>query len=333
MTNAEKARVLWDLFSSGQNIFELFTSGSTGDPKRILLQRKLMQESAQRSIAALHLTEKDHFLIPLSVDTTGGFMLLYRAFVLGADYEVIEPQANPLSEIDTLHPFTTTSLVPYQLHHILQDNESTEKLSRFHTILIGGAPLNEQLSEKLTAFSETRFYHTYGMTETYSHIALKSLNKPVEAHYITLPGITVSTDAEHRLIIHGFSETAILTNDTAVIYDDKHFEITGRYDEVINSGGIKIHAAKVEAALKETSLLGQSTLFVSGIADEKLGQKLVAFIEGEIIPDESIRKQIQGKLSAYEIPKAFIFIPKFAYTQSLKIDKLKTVKEFFKSSN
>jgi O-succinylbenzoic acid--CoA ligase len=105
------------------------------------------------------------------------------------------------------------------------------------------------------------------------------------------------------------------------IVDDKHFIWLGRYDNVINSGGVKLFPEQIEEKLSSKI---QRRFFVKGMPDEKLGQKLVLVIEGE--PME-IHDKIFSKLGKFEKPKDILFVPHFAETVSGKVIRDKTLEE------
>jgi len=306
------------------------TSGSTGIPKIIILERKYMDKSAKASIKALALSPEDVFLISLSLQTVGGLMLLYRAFLLDAKFKVIEPKANPLLELEMNHEFTVISLVPYQLATILEDESSIKKLNRFRLVLLGGSSIPENLLPKIKSLKPV-IYHSYGMTETYSHIALKKLNGNVEnPHFKPIENIVVFLDDFGKLCIKGFKDNeTIYTNDIAKIFEDNSFEILGRADDVIVSGGIKIQLQEIEKTIQENKSLQKTNFFVWYKTDEKLGQKLIVILENKTLTKEQIleiKTDLKKQIESNKIPKEYISVDKFYYTESQKIDKLKTAK-------
>jgi O-succinylbenzoic acid--CoA ligase len=101
------------------------------------------------------------------------------------------------------------------------------------------------------------------------------------------------------------------------------FEWLGRYDNVINSGGIKLFPEQIEAKL---SPMISSRFFIAGISDKKLGQKLVLVVEGEINKASLFQeiKSIRG-LQKFEVPKEIYQIPEFYETDTGKIQRKKTL--------
>ena len=323
-------------------VFEMLTSGSTGVPKKIILDREAMKASALQSIHAFGLRSTDTLLCCLSTEHIAGLMMVIRAVVLGADLIVIPPDSNPLENSllgqqpglrqaqppGTLGP-DFAALVPMQLENSLNN----PFLNNLKSIIVGGAPISDSLAEKIKAL-KVPVYQTYGMTETYTHVALKKLNgADASDNYFALEGIHFTKDERDCLVIHAaaIKIDALVTNDVVELIDETHFKWLGRFDNVINSGGIKIQLEKIEKAaesvLAEINKSGIS-LFATGIKDEKLGEKLVLIFESGILDDEqmdSFKKIISGKLSTYEIPKEYYFIREFKRTALGKIDRIGTL--------
>ncbi len=312
---------------AGQQEFVFHTSGSTGSPKKIILQRKQLEASANATIRFLNLTQNEHILICLNTHLIAGTMMLVRGLMLGCEMTIVEPSTSVISDLKNDHPYTFVSLVPFQLKHI--DNA---KLEKFRNVLVGGAPLHAELEEKLKG-TGTTIWHTYGMTETVSHIALRRVGK--ENVFTALPGIELKTDDRECLCIRGdvTNNDWVNTNDMAELIDTTHFIITGRLDHVINTGGMKVQPERVEIALQHAILnAGYPQLegFITSVPDVLRGEKIVAVLQTEKTDPEMtemIRQNIAGMLNNYEIPKEWLGIKSFILTPSGKIDKSATLAE------
>jgi len=113
---------------------------------------------------------------------------------------------------------------------------------------------------------------------------------------------------------------------------DRHtFEWLGRADFVINTGGVKVPAEKVELVLDVAlAEIGESRrCFVAGQPDARLGQAVTAFIEGPPL-SAAAEKQLQALLAArlgrYERPRQLVYVPAFAMTASGKLDRAATLR-------
>ena len=314
-----EALLLANDWLNGTNSFVFHSSGSTGTPKEINLSRKQISYSIVRSTIALGLTANDHFLCCLSVKSIAGAMMVFRALELGADITIVTVQSDPLSHIELDHPYTLVSLVPLQLFGLESKPEHIIKLNRFKTVLVGGAKINAVLAETLEKCENT-IYETYGMTETVSHVALKKIGRDKVFHL--LDGIQAKVDERGCLTICAdvTNNQWLATNDCVEFVSPHSFIVTGRIDNVINSGGIKVQAEKVEASL--SLHLPSINYFIIGLPNQKLGEQVTLVVEGkQPITLEELKDRTQHELTTYEFPKQLLFIETFKRTESGKVDK------------
>lgn len=298
------------------------TSGSTGTPKTIRLEKQAMVNSALATGDFFGLEAGDTALQCLPSHFIAGKMMLIRAMILGLSLDLTEPSLNPLENIEKQYDFC--AMVPLQVQH------SLEKLHHIQTLIVGGAPASSALIKDLQGVS-TNVLATYGMTETITHIAAKPLNHLPEgkkATYTTLPNIHVSEDDRNCLVIDAprISNEKIVTNDVVHIVSDTEFEWLGRLDHVINSGGVKLHPEQIEEKL---STLISTRFFVTALADEDLGEKLVLIVEdsSETLETAALLETITKakNLSKFEIPKTIYTFTKFSETNTGKVQRMKTL--------
>ena len=303
---------------------EVKTSGSTGDPKSIQLQKAYMVNSAKATGSFFNLHEGTKALLCMSPNYIAGKMMLVRALELGWDLDVVEAVSNPLKEIDKEYDFC--AMVPLQVHNSLNEIPKVKQL------IVGGGAVSKELVSKIQQVS-TKIYATYGMTETITHIAVKKLNQyntftdgeTNESFYRLLPNILISLDQRGCLVINAskLSKEKIVTNDLVEIISEKEFKWLGRFDGVINSGGIKLIPEQIELKISEILL---NRFFVAGLPDPILGDKLVLIVEGE--KRNEMLKEIANlkTLSKFEIPKEVYFLKNFIETPTQKINRIKTLK-------
>lgn len=295
---------------------EVQTSGSTGIPKKIKIEKKAMIHSAKATGAFFNLPEKTTALLCMSTKYIAGKMMLVRALTLGWELDVVDSSSNPLQNNEKLYDFS--AMVPLQAY------QSLSKLSFIKTLLIGGGIVSEDLLKRLQNI-DTQAYATYGMTETITHIAVKKINHiQKESNYSVLPNISISKNKKGCLEINApyISKKKIVTNDLVNILSDTSFEWLGRYDTIINSGGIKLIPEQIE---KKISKLISKRFFVAGIPDDVLGEKLVVIVEGK--KDVSLLEKVKKmkNLGKYEVPKEICFLDKFIETPTKKIQRQKNV--------
>lgn len=300
----------------------VLTSGSTGKPKPIRLDKQAMVHSALATGDFFGIESGNTALQCLPSNFIAGKMMLVRAMILGLSLDLIAPTSNPLKNHDKHYDFC--AMVPLQVEN------SLEQLHQIKTLIVGGAPASSSLIERLQDVS-TKIFATYGMTETITHIAAKPLNhlpKGEKAYYKTLPNIQIETDDRNCLVIHAprITEEKIITNDVVKIISETEFDWLGRFDNVINSGGVKLHPEQIEEKL---SPFINTRYFVAAIDDEKLGKKLILIIEDsqKTIDTASLLKIIKNskEFSKFEIPKTIYTIKNFIETNTGKVQRLQTV--------
>lgn len=315
-------------FSENPSI-DVNTSGSTGAPKTITIKKDFFINSALSTGEFLDLKEGTTTLMCLPPNYIAGKMMLVRALVLGWHLEVVSPKANPLENSDKTYDFT--AMVPLQLEN------SLEKIAQIKKVIVGGGVVSPQLQEKLQGVQSVVFA-TYGMTETVTHIAFKKLNhfsaspgvKSMSSFYQLLPNVKVYKDTRNCLVIDAprVSQEIIFTNDVVELISDRLFEWLGRFDNVINSGGIKLHPEKIEEKLSK--IIAQR-FFVAGIPDTLLGYKLILIVELESNNVSNFKQLFSeniknlSTLSKYEIPKEVRFLKAFVETETKKIQRSKTL--------
>ena len=315
---------------SGQDTFVLKTSGSTGRPKQITIFRAQMIASAKQTAAKVKLEKEMRALVCIDPRYIGGKMMLVRCLSLGMRIMAIDPVANPLIPIPVDKCVQFTAFVPYQLQSILE-SKHPHLLNNLDVILIGGAPLSAALRERLDRF-QCRCYETYGMTETISHIALRLANTVGKQQYFeTLPGIDIGLDSRGCLLVTAdYLAEPVVTNDLVDIVGPGKFVWLGRWDNVINTGGIKVMPEKIEKELEGIFNKNnfQHRFFIAALPDERLANKIVLIVEGVQFSSELLDRsltELKSAVSPYEYPKEVYSIPEFLLTESNKIDKIQTL--------
>jgi O-succinylbenzoic acid--CoA ligase len=306
---------------SGKPSFVLFSSGSTGAPSAYTLSRRLMEWSAAQTGAALKVQASDRIFCCLPLDKVGGLMQVIRSESWNIPLLAIQPALHPMQYLEAHHPFSITSLTGSQLNASLGDAAEIAKLRRFRVVLAGGEALSAA-TEQTALDAGIQLWHTYGMTETASHIALRRAGTK---GFIPFPGVALERDARdgHLIIdIPGILEQPLHTRDVAVLETDGSFRILGRLDTVINSGGMKIQAEAVEQIIDALQLLHNRAFVVAGAPDATWGEAVVLLVEGDPFPlkPKQLKEAVNERIP-YGAPKSIRFIPKLPRTDSGKISR------------
>ncbi len=302
--------------------FVFNSSGSTGIPKAITFNKAQIIESAQNTVRALDLKPiEEHFLLVLNANFVGGAMLIARALVLDCALSIYEPSMHFFEQISDSHPYTFASMVPL---HFQQSSFSIKKYERIKTVLIGGANIPKEKIEILKSLANTSF-HTYGMTETLSNVALRNLKtdkgfRPIAPNQIRM------NEANCICVRTKFLSQEVQTNDLAEWVEENCFKVLGRSDFMINSGGIKNNPEVIEAKILASDLRWKPNTFFIGKAKHPVwGEEIVMVYQGNFTEDifEKLKQDFIGMNCKKEIPKRFLRINEFPISKNGKIERQK----------
>jgi len=294
------------------------SSGSTGDPKTFSLSREAMVLSAQRTLQYFDLKKGERVLLALPVHYIAGKMMVVRALVGGLDLLPVEPSSRPLKGVKGSIAFA--AMVPLQIEESLNHGDPLERISK---LLIGGGELHPATREAISSMAGAEVYESFGMTETYTHFAMKRINGPdPQSAFELLKGVRAGLDPRGCLEVDipGITSGKLLTNDLVEINPrGDGFTWLGRFDNVINTGGIKIIPELLEAQIGE--LIGHECLVLPE-ADRKLGKRLVLLVEfGGDPPVEMWLDLLRSSLSNYELPRRILAIQALPRNRSMKPDR------------
>lgn len=290
------------------------TSGSTGKPKEMQVEKIKMWDSALTTIQALGLQEGNTALLCMPLKYIAGQMVVVRSLAGSLQLIPVAPTSHPYAHLHEAPDFA--ALTPMQVYESLKVPHERALLRRTLCLIIGGGVISPQLEAALRTFPNP-IYNTYGMTETLSHIALRRVNGAMATDaYSPLPGVEVSLSDEGTLCIYAphVNENRLETNDLAEILSNGTFRILGRRDNVICSGGIKLHIEEIEQKLAQLSVRTQ----VTALPDASLGEAVTLLCEGseEMLPE--IDKACRALLHAYEVPRHYLFTEKLPLTETGK---------------
>jgi O-succinylbenzoic acid--CoA ligase len=294
-----------------------YSSGTTGKSKKLRLLKKSMLQSAENTLSFFKLIRGQTAVLCLPVDYIAGKMMVVRCLAGGLNLEITEPKSRP--DLSGFKKIDFCSMVPLQLINIIKKGGD---LSGIHKLLIGGTEVTREL-ESLVSKIPTAVYAGFGMAETCSHVALRKLNNPGrEEYYRALPGVTLSNDKRNCLVItSNYLPDIVVTNDLVEFTGSGTFRWIGRYDNLINSAGIKIVPEELEAQFAERTRLECAVI---GLPDERLGQRPVLVLEKKPELTESNIKQVIGNIFPFKKQITEIaWIDKFPRNASAKLDRQK----------
>lgn len=297
------------------------TSGSTGAPKPMLVEKSRMLASARRTNDFLGLQPGDTALLCMSLDYIAGKMMVVRALERGLKLITIAPSGHPLAQANS--PLSFAAMVPLQVYNSLQVPEEKDRLKSIRHLIIGGGAIDDALAAELKSFPHA-VWSTYGMTETLSHIALRRLSGPEASDWYTpFSSVSLSLSDEGTLLIDApeLCATPLITNDIAELssvncplstVNSPSFRILGRKDNTICSGGLKIQAEELEHQLRPHL---SDPFLITKRPDPKFGEVVVLLTEGST---DDARQVCEHILPRFHQPRAYLHVARIPLTETGK---------------
>lgn len=307
----DTAQFILDYLNSSPSI-SINSSGTTDVAKSFPINKSRMISSALMTGKFFSLTAGSVALLALPITYIAGKMMVVRALTLGLSLYIVKPSSDPFIDNHLPDNIDFAPFVPLQVQTILATELSSKKLNSVKIVLLGGAIIDSSLSERIKLQSNA-YYESFGMTETLSHIALRKINgKSVNSgEFNALPDVSFTKDDRDCLVInaHLLLDSPLVSNDVVNLIDANTFIWLGRFDNVINSGGVKILPESLEKQLLD--VIPVDFCIVSE-PDERLGQKLVLVVEAMNISNievEKIFNAMKSKIEPYLIPKSVYCMP------------------------
>ena len=298
------------------------TSGSTGEPKGVLLTAACLTASARA--AEQRLGGPALWLLTLPVTHIGGMQVLLRALLAGAPPVVSTDLVAGTAALPEGRRHT--SLVPTQLRRALAEPAASDALASYDVVLLGGAAAPPALLEQART-AGVRVVTTYGMSETsggcvYDGVPLPGVTASV-GDVISLSGPVVARGYRLRpeLTAESFAGDTYTTNDVGR-WDGDRLVVLGRADDLVVTGGEKVAPAAVEAALAE--LPAVSEVVVVGVPDAEWGARVVAHVvlrPGASLTLEQAREHVAARLGRRSAPRELRLVGALPVLPSGKPDR------------
>jgi O-succinylbenzoic acid--CoA ligase len=308
------------------------TSGSTGRPKRVALSADALLSSA--AAAAGSLGGPGQWLLALPAHYIAGINVIVRSLTSGTELVVVPSEGFDAAQFADAAsglgaPLRFTSLVPAQLHRLIEHEEALEVARRFDRILVGGQAIPEQLAARAleAGLDITR---TYGSSETsggcvWDGEPIGTARVRIREGRVELAG---SMLAEGYLDDPARTAAAFVesdgtrwyrTDDTGELVDGV-LRVTGRADDVIVSGGIKVSLAEVEAVVR--SLPGQAGAVVVAIAHDEWGE-VPAVVTASSLSLTEVRAAVVAVLGRPAAPHRVVVVDAVPVLPTGKPDRLR----------
>ncbi len=277
------------------------TSGTTGEPKGVVLTHDAVRASALATSERLGIDpERDAWCCCLPLAHVGGLSVVLRALALGTGLEVHERFDVDHVAASAARGVTRLSLVPTMLRRL------GTRAGVFTTIVLGGSAPPGELAPNVVT--------TYGLSETGSGVVYDGV--PLEGVEVRIKDGEVCLRAP--MLLRAYRDGTVPfdadgffhTGDGGDLAPDGRLVVHGRLAEVIVTGGEKVWPVAVEAVLEGAPGVGE--VAVAGVADPEWGERLVAFVvpaKGAAAPRlEALRDLVRTQLGPVSAPKELVLV-------------------------
>ncbi|MCH5213626.1 MAG: AMP-binding protein [Muribaculaceae bacterium] len=303
------------------------TSGSTGTPKQIVLPPEQIRRSARRTNRFFGITKRSRLHTGMSFEFIGGKMMIARSIESGCKLTFSEPKIE-LQLPDDPDEITLMCVVPAQMAYIL---ENLDKFSNVKNFLVGGSAIDDRMWDRIVA-SKVTAWESYGMTETATHVAIRRIagSSGKRPRFVPLPGAEINLAEDDSILIKD-GDVFVATTDMGRMAVDGSFEIIGRKDDVIITGGIKVIPQEVEKVVQDAVNPYCKEFIISSEPDEIWTSKLILLVAAEKSPEneEELKSKIKRAIDAIpeetlprmKRPKAIKIVESLPRTASGKIKR------------
>lgn len=304
------------------------SSGTEGPPRIARLGGPAIRAHARASNAETGLAHGDVWLTPISLQHVGGVAVLSRCAAAGACallHEVFDP-ARVVAAVMSGR-VTHLSLVPAMLAQVLDHASGLRPPAELRCVLIGGAALNPAIAGRALG-AGWPLWVAYGMTETVSHITCERIDSDWEAGYVgrALRDVRIAIEGgpdgcgldrvgririEGPVVMDGYLQPGasvadaggvFVTGDLGCLDGDGRLRVLGRADDVLISGGVKVHPANVERML--STCPGVADVGVTAVSDARWGDVLIAVFSGDV-DEAGMEKWCRVHVESSKRPRRF----------------------------
>lgn len=340
-------------FSETDDALIMYTSGTSGNPKGVLLTYKHLSGSPEAMKYFVDLTEKDIKLSSLPLSHSGGLIYIQNCISFNITLVLME-RFSPLEFLKNIERYLVTCfhIVPSMYYAILQLKEfESYDLSSLRWMVVFGAPSSPDVLARFNQYCpNTHLLNGWGLTETCppnTVITLGSKNiasvgKPapwIEIKIVSTEGEPVAPgeigeiaikswvvmksyykdpQETNRVIKNGW----FYTGDLGRFDEERFLYIAGRKKEMIKVSGQLVYAPEVEAALhKHQDILEAAVI---GVPDKLRGEIVKAFIvknKNSGLCESDLRVFCQEHLAHFKVPHKIEFVGSLPKNRAGKVDK------------
>ena len=338
----------------------LYSSGTTGKPKGIMLSHGNIGSNAHALKEAWQFTSDDCLLHALPIYHVHGlFVALGCAFLSGSKVFWLDT-FNPDAVVNALPNCTVMMGVPTYYTRLLSNEKlNKEVVKNIRIFISGSAPLLEETFDEFYIRTGHEIIERYGMTET-NMITSNPYNGERRPGTVgkPLPDVEIqindsqtgreNADGEIGMIevrgpnvFKGYwnmpDKTALelkengffITGDLGKLSSDGYLSIVGREKDLIISGGYNVYPKEIEDVLNEIEKIDETAVF--GISDNDFGERVVAAVvmaENESFDKSETEIFVNDKLARYKQPKEYFVLKSLPRNSMGKVQKNELRKKF-----
>lgn len=304
--------------SAGKWQIHLFTSGTTGIPKKI----KHNLASISRSVRIAEKHKQSTWGFAYNPTHMAGIQVFFQALLNGNSIiDIFKLDRSTVFSRIEKYKITNISATPTYYRMLLPMDKTYQSIQR---ITSGGERFDPDLIEALQqGFPKAHFRNIYASTEAGAILESKS-----DVFIITDPAlckIEAGTLWIHKSVVGGFQLSGDWydTGDLVSVLDSEptHFRFVSRANEMINVGGYKVNPLEVESAINHHHGVIQSRVY--GKQNRILGNVLIAdVVTSEPISEKELRNHLSGLLQPHKIPRLINFVDEIITTRTGKVQRI-----------
>ena len=343
-----------------------YTSGTTGNPKGVMLTHRNVVNNGHFLARGFHYTDQDKVVVPVPLFHCYGCVIGTMS-VLNTGAALILPNwtFDARATLQAVHDERATSVYGVPAMYVAEfglPEFAGFDLTSLRTGMMSGAPCPVELMKRvLNEMHIAELVIAYGQTETSPVVTMSDAGDSLEIRVNTVgrampqtelqvvsttDGARLPLGMQGEICVRGYAvmkgydgdpegtaqvvkpDGWLHTGDLGIMRSDGCLHITGRSRDVIIRGGENIYPREVEEFLYTNAKVGE--VQVVGIPNERLGEVVVAWIRlrpGVEATEAEIREWCQGQIAYYKIPEHLRFVEAFPATLSGKIQKYR-IREF-----